>query len=313
MIDVHHHIVPPFYVDAAREGLVAQGSLVPRIEAWSPSASLDAMDGVGIQTALLSVSAPGIEFGGAAAARRLARCCNEYSAELARAHPGRFGFFAALPLTDVEGSLEEIRYAFDELGAHGACLMTSYGDRWPGDPAFTPVLEELNRRKAVVFVHPNVPCACLNLMPGIMPSMVEFPFDTVRAVVSLLFSGALSTYRDVRFIFSHAGGALPSLAGRIEALAKVRKPLAEKVPHGVAAELARLYYDIAIAANRTSLEGVLKIAPLTQLLLGTDFPFRPIEEAPQGLAQLGLGPDEVRALGRGNALALLPRLAAGAR
>ncbi len=307
-IDVHHHIVPPFYLEEARTALIAQGSLSPKLEAWTPDAALEAMQSVGIGTAMISVSAPGIWFGDARISRSLARRCNEYAAGLAARHPGRFGSFAALPLPDVAGSLEEIRHVFDVLNADGICLMTSYGDKWPGDPVYAPVFEELNRRKAVVFFHPTVPCACQAMMPGISPSMIEFPFDTVRAIVSLLFNGTLARYRGIRFIFSHAGGALSSLAGRIEALSQARGNIASHAPDGVARELARLHYDLAIASNQAAVDSLLQWAPASQLLLGTDFPFRPIEEGPQGIAQLSLAEPELAAIRRGNALALFPRL-----
>jgi predicted TIM-barrel fold metal-dependent hydrolase len=143
----------------------------------------------------------------------LARKCNEYSAQLVSDYPGRFGFFAALPLPDMEGSLREITYALDTLKADGIGLMTNYGDKWPGDPAFAPAFEELNRRKTVVYFHPTAPNCCKNLVPHVPTAFTELPNDTTRAVTSLLYSGSLARFRDIPFIFSHAGGTIPMLAG----------------------------------------------------------------------------------------------------
>jgi len=156
IIDVHHHISPPAY----NQELIARGINEPPLQRWSVQKSLDDMDKAGVATAVTSITTPGVWFGDSNAARRLARKCNDYAATLARDHPGRFGVFASLPLPDTEGSLQEIGYAFDALRAEGVGLMMSYGDKWLGDPAFDPVMEELNRRKAVVYTHPTVAECC---------------------------------------------------------------------------------------------------------------------------------------------------------
>ena len=211
LIDVHHHIVPPFYLAENRERIA--GSRGGQISAawldWEPRKALDAMDQHGVATAVLSLSTPGVWFGDAEAARRTARQCNDYAADLARSHPRRFGLFSVLPLPDTDGSLREIEYALDVLKADGVGLLTSYGDKWLGDAAYQPVFEEFNRRKAVVFVHPTTPTCCRTLMPGIATVMAEVPQDTTRTIISLLFSGTFSRFADIRFIFCHAGGSVP--------------------------------------------------------------------------------------------------------
>ena len=136
---------------------------------WTPAGVLDHMDKTGIATAILSMSPWGPRFKDADAGARSGADCNDYAAQMVRDHPGRFGLFAAMPLPDIDGALHEIAYALDTLKADGIGLMTSYGDKWPGDPDFAPVLEELNRRKAVVYFHPNTPQCCGNLVPGIDP------------------------------------------------------------------------------------------------------------------------------------------------
>jgi len=154
LIDVHHHFVPPFYLSANRERILAAaaGRINPGYASWTSERALAAMDRHGVATAVLSLKTPGVWFGDAREAAQTARRVNEYAADLARSHPGRFGLFAAIPLPDTESSLHEIEYAFSTLKAVGIGLMTSYDDKWLGDRIYEPVLEELNRRKAVVFV-----------------------------------------------------------------------------------------------------------------------------------------------------------------
>ncbi|MGH9761391.1 MAG: amidohydrolase family protein, partial [Blastocatellia bacterium] len=231
---------------------------------------------------------------------------------LVRDHPDRFGFFAAVPLPDTEGSLREIAYALDVLKADGVGLLTSYGDKWPGDPAYAAVFDELNRRKAVVYFHPTVPNCCKNLIPSIAPPLIEYPHDTTRAVVSLLFSGSFARLRDIRFIFSHAGGTIPMLAGRI---AQLEHPadLNKTAPNGVEYELKRLHYEIANSANRSSISALTNLVPISQILFGSDFPFVPTRVTAVGMTHVGLSAAELRVIGRENAIALLPRLKAQVR
>lgn len=272
-VDVHHHIFPPAYLATAQAmgKLASVVSSKPALAGWKREDSLAAMDRNGIQTAIASISTPGVWWGDDAAARILARACNEFSAELARDFPGRYGFFAALPFPDVEGSLREIAYAFDVLHATGIGLLTNCGDRWPGDPAFAAVFDELNRRQARVFFHPTVADCCRGLIPDVGPSMIEYPMDTTRAIVSLLTSGTFARCPDVGWIFSHGGGALPMLANRISR--QVRGVIADRVPSGAPHEFARLHFDVAAATSPPQLAALLRFAPLENVLLGTDCPY----------------------------------------
>jgi predicted TIM-barrel fold metal-dependent hydrolase len=201
--------------------------------------------------------------------------------------------------------LREVEYALDTLKADGIGLLTSYEDKWLGDPSFMPVFEELNRRKAVVYVHPNAPDCCRMLMPSVSPNMIEYPQDSTRAITNLLFTGALNRLRDVRFIFSHGGGTLPMLAGRIAQLATPRD--LEKIPNGVEAELRRLYFEIANTAHRPAIAALKEMAPISQIMFGTDFPFVPIKSTADGMTRVGLSAAEQRAIAYENAVALLPR------
>jgi 6-methylsalicylate decarboxylase len=309
MIDVHHHILPPAYLSEVRDRFIAQqqGFLPPTLMGWTPQNSIAEMDQNGVAAAVISISTPGVWFGNPQAGRTLARKCNEYAAQMARDYPRRFGFFAAVPLPDREGSLQEIAYALDVLKADGIGLITSYGDKWVGDPAYAEVLNELNRRKAVVYVHPTAANCCRDLIPYVPNAITEYPEDTTRAVTSLLFSGSLTRLRDVCFIFAHAGGTLPMLAGRISRAAAGRKELAEKVPNGVEYELKRLHYDIANSANRPAMAALMALVPTSQIVFGSDYPFQRIQPTAGGLTSLGLSAADLEAIGRNNAAALFPR------
>jgi 6-methylsalicylate decarboxylase len=311
LIDVHSHIIPPFYLAENRDRIAgSRGGEISRawLE-WTPQQTLAAMEEHSVETAMLSLSSPGVWLGNAEEARATARRVNEYGADLVRNHPGRFGLFGAIPLPDTEGSLREIEYALDVLKADGIGLLTSYGDKWLGDAAYQGLLEELNRRKAVVFVHPTTPNCCRTLVPGIATLMAEVPQDTTRTIISLLFSGTLTRLKDIRFIFCHAGGTVPLVAARMTHYGP--KDLAEKLPHGVDYELKRLYYDIAVSGYRPAIAALTSLIPTGQILFGSDFPYRPLGETADTMPQLRLSEADLNAIGRDNALALLPRLKAG--
>ena len=311
LVDVHHHFIPPFWFEEVKEHLSRQGGgrIVPNWYGWSEQQALARMDATGVATAIVSISAPGVWFGDVAQGRRLARETSLYAAQMRQRHPQRFGFFAALPLPDVEGSLREIEYAFDQLSADGVVVMTSYGDRWLGDPAFEPVMQELNRRAAIVYVHPGSPACCSRLMPYVPPFLTEFTQDTNRTITSLMFSGQLARHRAIRFIFSHAGGTIPMLAGRIAQLSTSVPQLAAAVPDGVEVELRRLYYEVANSANRPAMAALLSLVPATQVMFGSDFPLVPIEATQAGLPGLGLSGSDLAAISRGTASRLFPRFA----
>jgi 6-methylsalicylate decarboxylase len=310
LIDVHHHFVPPFYLSDNRERITAAagGRMHPAYVSWAPQQSITAMDKQGVATAVLSLTTPGIWFGDARVAAQTARRVNEYATDLARSHPGRFGLFAVIPLPDTESSLREIDYAFSVLKADGIGLMTSYDDKWLGDATYEPVFEELNRRKAVVFVHPTTGLCCRTLLPDVNPIMLEIPQDTTRAVTNLLFSGSFAKFKDIRFIFTHAGGSVPMMVVRMHQYAP--KNITEKIPNGIEYELTRLHYDIAGTAYRPAIAALTRLVPATQILFGSDNPFIPLAETAEGVTQLGLSADDLRLIGRENALALLPRLKA---
>jgi predicted TIM-barrel fold metal-dependent hydrolase len=310
-IDVHQHFVSPSYY-AMLTARNSPTSPVPGYAAWkdySPARVLDGLDRLGIGTAMLSITAPGVWFGEADEARRLAREMNEYAtARMVGDHNGRFGLFAVLPLPDVEGSLREIEYALDTLHADGIGLLTSYGNAWLGDARFAPVLDELNRRKAVVYVHPTDAACCMGLLPKVPNQMLEYPMDTMRTITSLIVSDTAARCPDVKFIFSHAGGPLVGVAGRLlgqeMSADNLTKPAA---PNSRLHHLRRFYYDTAASTNPVNMQALKMLVGVSQIVFGTDAPFVPAAPQVAGLKSVGFSADELARVERDNALALLPR------
>ena len=302
-IDVHHHHQPPGLGGRGGGGRGRGGVQ------WSPSLSLEQMDKFGIATALLSMTQMGdILYDGTEKGRAAVRTGNEYAAKLMQDNPKRFGLFAAVPLPDVEGCLKEIEYAYDTLKCDGIGIYTNdNGNRWPGDAYYEPMYQELNRRRAIVFIHPLAPKCCTNLPYGVPFNMDEFDFDVARCVTSLLVNGVLHRYPEVRFIVPHSGGTLPVLAGRISDRFPTDAKHAEYVPNGVMAELQKLYYECAHATFPMPLAALTKLAPPSQILFGTDFSPEPIESTVNQLPASGLSQETLQAMERVNAERLFPR------
>jgi predicted TIM-barrel fold metal-dependent hydrolase len=300
-IDVHHHYLPPFYVEAIGDKPIAAGTAgVPK---WSPEASIETMDRNGVEMAVLSITNPGIAIKDPAQRRSLARECNRYARKLATEHPGRFDAFAALPMPDLDATLDEVKYALDDLKLAGIGLLTNYGDVYLGDPQLDPLLKELNRRKATVFVHPTVPTYS-PLDNLLSPAVIEFPHQTVRAITSLFFTGSFSRYPDIGFIFPHAGGSVPFIIGRLQS-----KKGPDDADAGVL--LRRLHYDSALSANPISFPALLKFAGAGKIVFGSDFPFAPESKLAESVSyfnQIAQDNPDVPLIARGNALALMPQL-----
>ena len=304
-VDVHHHLYPPEWMARAARSY----TMLPVMKGWRVENSLAQMDQSGIQTSMLSVAAPGVWFGDAQEARQLARACNEYGAGLVRDYPGRFGFFAMLPLPDVEGSLREIEYAMDVLKVDGIGLFTNYPDNvWLGDARFAPVYAELNRRRAIAYTHPNTAACCTNLTPGIADTVVEYGASTTRAIATMVFGGFDTAFPDIKVIFSHAGGMMPFLIERFEFQATAGK-YPQTLPNGVHPALRHFLYDTAQSTNKQALGTLMQVVPTSQIMLGTDYPYRTCVEHVANLTRMGLPAADTAAIERGNAVRLVPRLA----
>src|SRR5712692_4661824 len=264
-IDTHHHIVPAAYAEwLRRKGLDAGGLPIPE---WSVDSAIALMDKYGIQTAIMSISTPGVHLGDDAEAREKAREMNEYAAQVVRKHPGRFGFFATLCLPDVKGSLDELAYAFDQLHADGVVVLANSRGIYLGEKSFDPLFDELNRRRAVVFVHPSYLFG--NDPPkGMPPYIADFLLDTTRAAVRLAGSGTLDCCPDVKVILSHAGGFVPYAAYRIAGAASPKRDFADGL-----AQLRKFYFDIALSGSPTALPSLLTLAQPDHVLYATDWPY----------------------------------------
>lgn len=306
-IDIHHHFAPPAWVAEVKGRPLLQTANAT----WTPEASIEDLDRAGSAAAVISITNPGLWFGDNQATNRVARACNDYGAKLVQQYPTRFGLFAAMPLPDIDATLKEIAYAYDALKVDGVGLFTSYGDKWLGNAAFQPVMAELNRRKAVVHVHPTAANCCRNLDYGTAPGSIEYGTDTTRAIIGVTFNGDTTRYPDIKFIWSHGGGSAPFLAGRIDGGSRNAR---DRMPAGFMAEAKKFYYDTAGAANRGAIVSLLELVGTSQVLFGTDFPPGGTNLAlAKAVADLGLftGGD-LRAIERDNAVRLLPRLNASA-
>jgi 6-methylsalicylate decarboxylase len=312
LIDTHHHFYPPTYQKAWADW--EDQRKIPHFGVqmtWTRENDLEAMDKNGITTSVLSLaSTPGVWFdAGADKAHDMARLCCDFGAEMVRDKPGRYALFAPLSMMDTDTTLKEIEYVFDTLKADGVNLQTNYGDKWLGDPAYKPVLEELNRRKAVAYVHPLVASCCGRLSVGAYPAVIEVPHDTTRTIVSLLLSGSFVKQPDIKWLFSHAGGTIPFLAGRIEAFYDQKAHDAGGfAPNGIEAEFRKLYYDTANATHPAAMAALMKLVPVSQITYGTDYPYFPLDQI-NSLRKLDLAPADLEAISSGNALRLCPTIA----
>jgi len=303
-LDLHHHFANPRLLRLMADQQT-QGYQV--WQSYSPAKAIEDMDRGGVQTSFISVTTPGIWFGVASQTRAWARELNEYGARMAADHSGRFGLLAVLPFPHTNACLEEIEYAYDTLGATGVGLLTSYSNRWLGDPAFAPVFRELNRRSAVVYVHAQVPDCCQNLMPSIPDTTVEYNTDTARTIISLIESGRVLENPKITFIFSHGGGTILALTGRFlgQAGASAASLAGEAAPDSRLGQLRRFYYDTAGSANPIQMNALSQLVFPSQIVFGTDFPFGSSESTAEGLAGCGFTDAELRAIDRDNALRFL--------
>jgi predicted TIM-barrel fold metal-dependent hydrolase len=307
-IDSHHHIVPPFYAQAAMAA--GAGPTRGRFPDWSPQRGLDLMDANDIQASITSVSFPGVHFFTPAKARRIARQCNEFAAGLCARWPKRYGAFATVPMHNPRHAIEEIDYALDELKLDGICLLTSYAGVYLGDPKFDPVFDALNDRKAVVYTHPAHEMKLGLPWPGFM---IEYTFDTTRAAANLMFTGAIKRYPRVRIILSHAGGTLPYLAWRLHVASAISTKIPKWSYQEVRKGLRHFWYDTALSAGPELMDCLVSVVGPDRVVFGTDWPFGTasvVKEAVKNLSSPGFLSATRRAdIARRNALALFPRFA----
>lgn len=311
-IDVHSHYLPASYRDALRSSGQALPDNIPELPRWDPAAHLGELDQLGIASALLSISSPGILMPTREATVSLARAVNDEGARTVSDQSGRFGLLASLPLPHVHDAVAELRRSYDELQTDGITMVTNYGGKYIGDPDFAPVLAELNNRGAVVLVHPVSPPNHNAVSFGRPTPMLEFPFETTRTIFDLILTGATRRFPDIRWIVAHAGAAISVLADRVSWVSRLLHTQGQDID--VHAELRRLRYDLAGTPLPTLLPALLTVVGVDRLLYGSDLTFTPVSAVRPLAEQLAssdvLAGDAYVAALRGNAETLFPRLAA---
>lgn len=310
-IDVHFHLIPKFYADEVYAA--GSGPAIGRYPDWSPELALEVMDRFGIATALTSLAQPGVQFCAPDKARMLARRCNDYAAELNARWPNRFGAFGTVSMWNVQDAVDEIAYALDTLKFQGVSLFANYDGKFLGDARFDPAMDALNARDGVVFVHPGAhPTNKLIDLPW--PAfMMEYLFDTTRAVVNLIFGGALERYPRVRFILPHAGGLVPYFSWRLSVSPMIDKRLKQESQEQVFGLLRRFWFDNALSPGAQTWGCLSTIASPDRIVFGTDWPFANLNVTGEAVktyeALSAIAPAQREAIDRGNALRLFPELA----
>src|SRR6202050_4066647 len=311
MIDVHFHLIPQFYRDAVYEA--GRGPAIGRYPDWSPQLALDLMDKPGIALAITSLAQPGVSFLPAGEASSFGRRVNDYAADLIAQHPRRFGCFGLLPMHDIDAAISEARYCLEALRFEGISLFASYDEKFLGDPWFGPLMHYLDSCKAVVHIHPGLHPSSRSLALPWPGFMIEYPFDTTRAAVNLLFSGALERFPNIRFILSHAGGTLPYLAWRLSVAPMIDARLKQRSREEIFAGLKTFWYDNALASGAAPMGALSHIANKERIVFGSDWPFcndRVVtEEVADFTAPDFLPPQTIAMIARDNALKLFPNRA----
>jgi len=305
-IDVHQHYSSPAYFDL----LVKHNAItINNFRNYTPQRNIDEMDKAGVTTAMLSPTAPAVWFGDAEEARKAARELNEYAAaKMVGDFKGRYGLFATLPMPDVEGTLKEIEYAYDTLKADGVAFLTSYDNKWLGDKTFDPIFDELNRRNAIVYTHPLEAACCKNPLTGVSAQTLEYPTDTTRIIMNLIVSNTATRCPNIKFIFSHAGGTLVSIAQRFLGNQVTADGLSKPVePNTRLHHVRRFYYDTAGSANPIQIQSLKLLVPASQIVFGTDFPFGNVGAHVTGLQACGLSQAELQGVFHDNAAKFLPK------
>ncbi len=270
-IDVHHHVLPDFYIEAQKAAGIT-GTAYRGFPEWTPEMSLAVMNTNDIATSILSFTSPGIWFGDIARTHDLARRCNDYLAELTLRYPGRFGGFAFLPLPDIDAAIRELERVLNELALDGITLLTSVDDRYIGHPDFEPLYAELNRRRVVTFIHPCYPPGTEARGWNIPRMLIDYPFETTRVAINLIFNGVMNRHPDIPFILSHSGGTLPFLAHRVSIFDKATT-FQDNYPDGAMASIRRFWFDTALSGDSLPLAGLTRIADPSRILFGSDYPY----------------------------------------
>src|ERR1700753_1547931 len=309
-IDTHHHMLPEFFFEATNEKANPVGGLKPH--AWTIEGSLAFMDELEIDIAVTSISTPGIELQDRLASRKLARKFKNLAAMLVAKDPRRVGALASVPMPNVDDAIEEVCYALDVLKLDGVVLFTNSQGIYLGDKRMKPLFRELQKRKATVFVHPNASPDPVAHTLGLTDNLIDFPGDTTRAIAQLHYGGTFAITPDVKYVFSHAGGTAPYLAGRM-AIVDEMQIMGDSSVTGTSAEtFKRRYWDNALAWTDPVINHLRHIAGMDKVVFGTDYPYIRKDLAIKGKQRINTNPDlsadEKKQVFGGNALQLFPRL-----
>ena len=313
-IDVHHHCVLPEYEAA----LVRSGASDPSKPLRKNSSAAEAaasMATLGIEAAIVNpLSVAGVHHGDDANARYLCRSVTDALAKFAQAAPGKFGFFAPLPSPDIDGALAHMEYALDTLGADGLILLSQQNGIYVGDTRGEPLWAELDRRGAVVFVHPARPAFIDEFTSKIWGSIIEYPFETTRVASFLIYNEFMRKYPNIKWILAHAGGCLPYLSFRLHLMEEqdIAKPeFSKRVPEGAVGYVKQFYYETAISGAAPALAGLTAVTDPSHILFGSDWPYIHRETVEMQTVNLrswdGFTPETYAAMERNSALALFPR------
>jgi 6-methylsalicylate decarboxylase len=311
IVDLHQHVIPDFYWEASNEDGNAAGGINP--PRWSLQGAIAYLDEAGIDVAVPSISTPGVHFGDDSAARTLARRVNEYLAEARRNRPDRFGGFGVLPLPDIEGSLHELEYALDVLELDGVSVFTNAAGTYLGDSRFDPIFAELQRRAAVVFVHPTASPDPIAHTLGLPDTLLDYPVDTSRAVAKLHYSNTFARTPDIKYMFVHAGGTIPFVASRFAIVDEMDVIAGAQERGDFTDVLPGLYWDTASAFTDPVLHMLRSVTGLENVVFGTDYPYPADSISIGGLRHLQdtdeLDDGERDSILGGSAVRLIPRLA----
>jgi predicted TIM-barrel fold metal-dependent hydrolase len=303
-IDIHHHWHPP-PVDWAFDNVGIGPSWIGN--GWTVNGALELLDRFDIDTAILSIRNPRLQV-----PVDLCRVVNELATEIVGNFPERFGALAFLPQFDVDAATEEAIYALDTLSMDGIGLNASANNLYLGAEEYDPLMTVLNNRNAVVLIHPTAPFYFTDLNLDLRPSVIEYVFESTRAIANLIVSGTLEQYPNIRFISPHAGGAAPYLAARIQEQAQRFDPSLEtRLPRGILESLKSFYFGTAQATSVYALKSLLELVDPSRILFGTDLPVSPpalVEDSDRVLNEYdGLTSDDLERISSGNALELFPR------
>lgn len=273
-IDFHAHAILPSYVDALKilkiDAQAEEGFPLPK---WSVENHLQFMDEADIDFTVLSMATPHVSDCAAV------RAINEDFAALCRRFPEKFGFVATLPLPSVEGSIKEFHYATEKLGALGVKVASNSDGVYLGDERLNPIFAELNKRNALVIIHPSpareLPRA--GVVTGKVMALYEYPADTTRAVLNLLANGTLEKFPNLKFVVPHCGSFLPYMKQRAGAMFQMLASMNLMESVNFSASLGKLFFDTAGDPMPEQLDMLLKITSRDKIVFGTDYPYVPAQ------------------------------------